>query len=65
MVDGKYHLGLDCFEDTSSTLEAQNDAQGSSYQPSSKGDENTEAIQDAVEIHGGSINKGLKRPCST
>lgn len=66
MVDGKHHLGLDCSEDTNNTLEAQNDAQGWSYQPSSEGDEKTKALQDDVEIpFGGSTNKGFKRPCLT
>jgi hypothetical protein len=38
--------------------------QGSSYQPSSKGDENTEAFQDDVEIpFRSSTNEGFERPC--
>jgi hypothetical protein len=66
MVDGKDDLGLDCSKDTSSASKTQNDAQGSSYQSSSEGDENTKALQDDVEIPlGSSTNKGLKKPCPT
>lgn len=65
-VDGKNDLGSYCSKDTSSTLETQYDVQGSSYQPSSKGDENNEAFQDDAEIpFGSSTNKGIKIPCLT
>ncbi len=62
-VEAQDELGSKCFKDTSSTSKAQEDTQGSSYQPSLDGDENTKRLQDDVEIFLGS--KILKKPYPT
>ncbi len=48
-VDNKNDLGLDCL--TSSALETHNDVQGSSYQPSSKGDETPRHSKMMLKFH--------------
>jgi hypothetical protein len=46
MVESHNELGSKCSKITSSASKAQEDVQGSSYWPSSNGDENTERLQD-------------------
>jgi hypothetical protein len=62
MVDDRVDVGSNCLEDTTSAS-LQNNVQGSSYVPSSKGDKNMNISDEEVEIPlKSSANKPMKKP---
>jgi hypothetical protein len=64
MVESRANASSNCSKDTNNAS-LQEDVQGSSYVPSSNGDENIEASKNDAKIpHGSSTNKSLKRPSS-
>ncbi len=65
MVEDRANASSNCSKDTNNAS-LQEDVQGSSYVPSSDGDENIEASKNDVEIpHGSSTNKSLNIPSPT